>query len=127
MDRWWGHSTMKRAGRRQWLEDKGELGRGAWKRVRANRTTMATMWAEDGEGEGNNNARSSLPALFLAILRSIVKVCLTRRVCSQVLAAFAAPWATGLGGSRSSLLFSDGEGATKELVRARGSGVGLDM
>jgi hypothetical protein len=51
----------------------------------------------------------------------------TRRVCSLGLAASAAtavPWATGLGGSRSSL--SSG-GVTSELVRATGSVEGLDM
>ena len=55
---------------------------------------------------------------------------LVRIVCSRVLAvsaAMAAPWATGLGGSRSSLSFSDGEGVLKELVLTTGSGVGLNM
>ncbi len=42
-------------------------------------------------------------------------------------AATAVPWATGLGGSRSSLLFLDGEGVPKELVRPTGSSIGLDM
>jgi len=59
-----------------------------------------------------------------------LSVRLVRIVRSRVLAvsaAMAAPWATGLGGSRSSLLFSDGEGVPKELVLTTGSGVGLDM
>jgi hypothetical protein len=46
------------------------LGRGELRRVRTNMTTMTT-WAEDGDGKGNNNARSALSELFPAARYSI--------------------------------------------------------
>jgi hypothetical protein len=53
MDRWWEHSTIKKAGGRQCddmkMNEGWGLGRGESRRVQTNRTTM-TMGAEDGDG-----------------------------------------------------------------------------
>jgi hypothetical protein len=62
VNQWWEHSTIKKVGGRRCnvmkkKEDWG-LGRGELRRVRTDRTdrTAMTMWAEDGDGNGNNNA-----------------------------------------------------------------------
>ncbi len=76
MDRWWEHSTIKKAGGRQCngmkMNEVWGLGRGESRRVwiRTNRTTM-TMWAEDSDGKGNNNARLASSGLFPAARCSI--------------------------------------------------------
>ncbi len=77
MDRWWEHSTIKKAGGRQYdgmkTKEGWGLGRGEPRRVRTNRTTMST-WAEDSDGDGNNNARSLSSGLFPAVRRSMIFV-----------------------------------------------------
>ena len=69
MDRWWEHSTIKKAAGRQCngmkMNEGWGLGRGESRRVPTNRTTMTT-WAEDGDGKGNNNARLASSGLFPA-------------------------------------------------------------
>ncbi len=67
MDRWWEHSTIKKAGRKQCngmkTKEGWDLGRGELRRVRTDRTTTTT-WAKDGDGDGNNNAQLLLSELF---------------------------------------------------------------
>ncbi len=59
MDWWWEHSTIKKAGGRQFdgmkMNEGWGLGRGESRRVQTYSTTMTT-WAEDGDGKDNNNA-----------------------------------------------------------------------
>ncbi len=71
---WWEHSTIKMAGGRRCngmkMKKGWVLGRGESGRVQTNRTKTATC-AEDGDGNGNNDARLLLSGLFLAARRFI--------------------------------------------------------